>query len=370
MKVLYAIQGTGNGHISRARDVIPALQKYCETDILISGYQADVKLPFPVHHTYRGLSFIFGKKGGVDIWNTYVEANTKLLRKEIKSCPVENYDFVINDFEPVSAYACYQKKIPCVALSHQAAVLDKNAPSPKKQDLFGKFVLKNYAPSNIQFGIHFGRYSNNIFTPVIRNEIRQITPTNKGHYTVYLPSYDDEKLLNIFKQFKSVKWQVFSKHTKSTTIDKNVEIYPISNEGFIQSMGRCQGVLCGAGFEAPAEAMFLGKKLMVIPMKSQYEQQCNAAALQSMGVPVIKKLKKKNIEKINNWLDSDYKVEVDYPDITESMIKQIFENHVQDILKKNNWSTDFSLKYESEEKNPPKEEKKQAKKKLAATHSH
>ena len=27
MKILYAIQGTGNGHISRARDIIPVLQK-------------------------------------------------------------------------------------------------------------------------------------------------------------------------------------------------------------------------------------------------------------------------------------------------------------------------------------------------------
>ena len=27
MKILYAIQGTGNGHISRARDIIPILKK-------------------------------------------------------------------------------------------------------------------------------------------------------------------------------------------------------------------------------------------------------------------------------------------------------------------------------------------------------
>jgi hypothetical protein len=70
-----------------------------------------------------------------------------------------------------------------------------------------------------------------------------------------------------------------------------------------------------------------------------------------MGVPVIKKLKQKNLEKIQNWVDSDYKVEVDYPDITDYMVKQIFENHVQDVLHKNNWDTDFNLKYEEAEKN-------------------
>lgn len=58
--------------------------------------------------------------------------------------------------------------------------------------------------------------------------------------------------------------------------------------------------MCGAGFETPEEALFLGKKLMVIPIKGQYEQQCNVAALKEMGVPVIKSLKTKHVEKVNN----------------------------------------------------------------------
>ena len=36
MKVLYAFQGTGNGHIARAQEIIPILKKYAEVDILIS----------------------------------------------------------------------------------------------------------------------------------------------------------------------------------------------------------------------------------------------------------------------------------------------------------------------------------------------
>ena len=345
MKVLYAIQGTGNGHLSRARDIIPALNKFCKTDILISGYQVDVKLPYKVDYQYRGLSFIFGKKGGIDMWNTYIEANIKKLRKEIKSVPVENYDFVINDFEPVSAWACYQKKVPCVALSHQSAVLHKNAPQPKKQDMLGKFVLRNYAPSNIQFGFHFSRYANTIFTPVIREEIRNARVKNKGHYTVYLPSYSDEKLIKTLGSVKGVNWEVFSKHTKSGGNYGNVSILPIHNDHYIESMRKSTGVLCGAGFEGPAEALHLGKKLLVIPMKTQYEQLCNAVSLKSMGVPVLKNLKKNKIEKIMTWVDTDYKVEVEYPNITNQVIKQVFEGQVLELLKKNNWDTQFNLKY-------------------------
>ena len=57
-------------------------------------------------------------------------------------------------------------------------------------------------------------------------------------------------------------------------------------------MASSTGVLCGAGFETPAEALYLGKKLMVIPMKSQLEQFYNAASLKQLGVPVLKKMKK------------------------------------------------------------------------------
>lgn len=345
MKILYAIQGTGNGHLSRARDVIPILQKKCEVDILVSGYQADVELPFKVDFSLRGLSFIFGKKGGVDIWRTYVEANTLRLRKEIKDLPVNNYDFVINDFEPVSAWACHFKKVPCISLSHQAAVLNKNAPRPVKQDMFGKFVLKNYAPTSAQFGIHFCRYDKNIFTPVIRSEIRYAKTTDRGHYTVYLPAYDDKQLADLLRKVDGVRWQIFSKHNNKVIIDKNIEVYPISNDGFIESMTSAKGVLCGAGFETPAETMFLGKKLMVVPMQSQYEQQCNAAALKALGVPVIKKVKEKYLEDINDWVDSDYIIEISYPDVTEKMINNVFEGQVENMIKKQKTEGKLEIKF-------------------------
>ena len=98
MKILYAIQGTGNGHLSRARDIIPILQQKGDLDILVSGIQADVALPYPVKYTFKGLSFIFGKKGGIDLVATYKKSNLKQLFKEIKSLPVEDYDLIINDF--------------------------------------------------------------------------------------------------------------------------------------------------------------------------------------------------------------------------------------------------------------------------------
>lgn len=326
MKILYAIQGTGNGHLSRARDIIPILQKKNITlDLLVSGTQADIQLPYPVKYQLKGLSFIFGKKGGVNMWRTYVKANTLRLQKEIKSLPIHEYDLIINDFEPVSAWACKLQHKPCISLSHQAAVLSPSAPKPKERDLMGQFILKNYAPTTHQYGFHFKSYHDRIFTPVVRQDIRNSVCTAGEHYTVYLPSYSDEKLLNMLSKVKNVKWEVFSKHNQKEFIDKNISIQPIKNEAFVASMASSKGILCGAGFETPAEALYMKKKLLVIPMKGQYEQQCNTAALRDMGVPVIKSLKKKHLNDLKNWVDRDTVVSVDYPDITERIIDQLLE---------------------------------------------
>lgn len=330
MKVLYAIQGTGNGHLSRARDVIPALLKQgVSLDILVSGIQADIQLPYPVKYQLKGLSFIFGKKGGVDMWKTYYRANSLRLQKEVKSIPVEDYDIVINDFEPVTAWACKLKNKPCFSFSHQAAVLSLKAPKPKKKDPVGKWILQNYAPTSHQFGLHFKSYETTIHTPIIRKDVRLAKITKGKHYTVYLPSYSDEKLLKFLSKFKEIHWEVFSKHNKKEHFNEHIHIKPITNEAFVKSMASSKGILCGAGFETPAESLFMQKKLLVIPMKGQYEQQCNAAALAKMGVSVIKSLKNKHLNKLQDWLDSDSIIPVEYPDITDQIVTQLLEESLR-----------------------------------------
>lgn len=320
MKVLYAIQGTGNGHVSRARDIVPILQEKVTLDLLISGTQADVSIPYPIKYQLKGAGFIFGKSGGVDLMKTYQKTDTRRLLKDIRNLPVQEYDLIINDFEPVSAWAAYFKKVPSVSLSHQCAILNEHAPQPKKNDRVGKAILKNYAPADKCYGFHFAEFDKNIFTPVIRQQLRQAEVKNQGHYTVYLPAFDDQKLIKRLRNFADVPWEVFSKHTKRTYREGNVNVCPVDNDAFVKSLTHCEGVLCGAGFETPAEALYMQKKLMVIPMKNQYEQHCNASALAALGVPVMPNFKKKQLPHIEQWINHAQAVEVNYPDITEEII--------------------------------------------------
>lgn len=319
MKILFAIQGTGNGHISRAREIVPLLQKYGDLDLLVSGTEAEVTLAQPLKYKFHGVSFVFGTNGGVDKWATYKIMDLPQMWRDMHSLPLKQYDLIINDFEPVSAWACRLKKIPAVSLSHQCSFVSKNTPRPQKWN-YGEWFLKNYSPTAHHVGFHFERYDSFIHTPVIRSEIRNLQTSNLGHYTVYLPAYDDKKLAHYLSMTTDVEWHIFSKRQKTPYRVGNIQIFPVNNEAFNKSLASCEGLLTGGGFEGPAEALFLQKKLMMIPMQGQYEQQCNALAASKMGVPVLQAIDDNFVAHVNRWIKEDDKVWVDFPDETAQIV--------------------------------------------------
>jgi uncharacterized protein (TIGR00661 family) len=138
----------------------------------------------------------------------------------------------------------------------------------------------------------------------------------------------------VLGEIKNIQWQVFSKHTKKEYHENNIHIRPINNEAFVESVITCTGVLCGGGFETPAEALYLKKKLIIIPIKGQYEQQCNAAALKTMGVPIIKSLKKKHLQTMNEWTASNQQIIINYPDTTQRIINMIMKKYTQASTRK------------------------------------
>ena len=329
MKILYAIQGTGNGHIARAEEVAPLLRKYGKVDLFVSGAQADIKLSMPVKYKSKGLSFFFGKKGGIDFLKTFKNNSSKRVVREIREFPVEKYDLVINDFEAITAWACHKRNVPCIALSHQYALLSPKVPRPEKYDPIGTWFLNNYAPVREGVGFHFASYDAHIFTPVIRERIRKLNSTDDGHYTVYLPAYDDKKLVKLLLKLPGINWHLFSKHTNKPYHIGKLSVYPVNNEAFTISLASSHGVLCGAGFETPAEALYLRKKVLVVPMKNQHEQHFNAASLKELGVPVIKKVNKKNLSKIETWINTNRRVEVNYPETADPAIARLMEMYAE-----------------------------------------
>ncbi|WP_292009003.1 glycosyltransferase family protein [Chryseobacterium sp.] len=316
MKILYAFQGTGNGHMARAQEIIPILKKYAQVDTLISGHQSQLNADFDINFQHKGISLLYNKSGGLSYRKTLIGNNFLSAVKTIKDLDLSPYDLIINDFEPLTGWACKLKNLPMIELSHQASLAFKETPKPDKKDFFGEMVLKYYVPSKEKMGFHFKSYHPRIKKPVIRKKIRNLEPDKKGYYMVYLPSFSDENIMKVLKQIP-VQWKIFSKYTKVQVKVKNIEVFPIDETQYLKYFENCEGILCNAGFETPAEALFMDKKLFVVPIHNQYEQECNACALDQMGISNSLVLK---LEEIQDWVASDHHVRVSYPDDIEEIL--------------------------------------------------
>ena len=111
-KVLYAFQGTGNGHASRALVLLPVLMKVAEVKIAICGTENEIDFPFPIDYYFQAPVFVFGKNGGIDWVKSFQKSKVFGMNKQVKSFPYKDFDLIINDFEPISARIGKKRNIP------------------------------------------------------------------------------------------------------------------------------------------------------------------------------------------------------------------------------------------------------------------
>lgn len=321
MKIFYAVQATGNGHISRAIQLYPYLQKYGTVDFFLSGNNASLTTGLPIQYKSRGCSLHYSSCGGLDYWNIAKNIEPIRLYKEAKALPIKEYDVVINDFESITSLACKLQNVPSIQFGHQASFISDATPRPVKKSIMGELILKHYAPSPKNIGLHFDKYDSFIYPPIIKDEITNAEPTNLKHITIYLPSFQKDCLEKAFKKVKDVAFHWFLSDVDFRYTKGNITYYPINQKLFNESLISCDGIITGGGFETPAEALYLGKKILSIPIQNHYEQECNAEALKQMGIPVIYEVGTNFDEIIENWLNSD----IQYPSMQANNIPETLE---------------------------------------------
>jgi uncharacterized protein (TIGR00661 family) len=321
MKIFYAIQATGNGHISRAIQLYPYLKKFGSVDFFLSGNNASLDVKLPIKFRSKGCSLHYSKCGGLNYWDILKNIKPRQIYKDADSLPLKNYDFVINDFDSITSLSCKLQKVHSVQFGHQASFLSESTPRPEKKSLMGEMILKHYAPSPKNIGLHFEKYDSFILPPIIKDKIIQANPKNLQHVTVYLPSFQIDCLEKAFNKIPNVSFHWFLDTVKFEYTIGNITYFPVNQNYFNTSLITCQGIITGGGFETPAEALYLGKKILSIPIRNHYEQECNAAALKKMGVPVVYKVDDGFNVIIENWLNSDLK----YPNIEANNIPETLQ---------------------------------------------
>lgn len=333
LKILYAVQATGNGHISRAKELIPFIKKYGMVDVFLSGGNSNMRVDLPVKFRSKGISLFYSKTGKLDYIKIWTEFNLKRIINEAKDLPVENYDIIINDFESISSIACKLKKVKSIGFGHQASFQSKKTPRPRNKSIPGEFILSNYAKASSYVGLHFEHYDDFIFSPVLKEDILKATPKDNNFICVYLPHYSDETIEKSVSNLIDLRFQVFSKSVKEIKKKENIEFIPIDNSAFNESLINCTGIITGGGFETPAEALYLEKKLMCVPIRGQYEQLCNTAALENFNVTIIRKIDKGFDTAIKQWIQAPVPKKLNLINTTEQVVEIMIEKALEMKIK-------------------------------------
>ena len=324
-KILYAFQGTGNGHVARARDLVPRFSRYANVDVLVAGTQSDLDLGFDIKYRFHGLTMVYDSKGAVSYWRSLFKNKPLRFLRDVFRLPVKQYDAVFIDFEAVASYACLLRGIPSLQLSHQAAYWSNKTPRPKRRIWHWEWVIANMSPSKYAVGFHFEPYDSFILPPIIRKDILDLELEDKGHYTIYLPSYSAEEIVAFTAQFPKHCFELFSRVEKEY-VSGNTTVKPVGVQAYLESFRTCKGLICGAGFEAPSEALHCGKKLLISPIKGQYEQASNAVGAERLGVSVFNSLDEEGALIWLHFLTSSKPIKIEFPDYAEELVQRLVNN--------------------------------------------
>lgn len=332
MKLLYGVQGTGNGHIARARIMAAALSQRSDIDVdfVFTGRAPDKYFDMDVfgqYQTLTGLSFVT-KRGRVDRWATLRQANVSQFIKDVRHFDASGYDLLVNDFEPVTAWAAKRQNIPSISISHQAAFAYD---VPKSGDtLIDKVLMKNFAPTDIQLGVHWYHFNQPIIPPFVAD--KPASMPGKGHILVYLPFEDVADIQQMLEPISDQVFQCFHPNISEIKEAGHIQWDPTSKQHFQRALQHCSGVIANGGFELSSEALQLGKKLLIKPLHGQFEQLSNVLTLNKLDL--CQTLFQLDTDIVEEWLEAPDIEAIAFPDNPDVLI---------DWLKKGDWKDTQTL---------------------------
>ena len=160
MKILYGVQATGQGHISRARAMAKALgAQNIQVQWLFSGRPRERLFdmePFGNFLHRRGLSFAT-RAGRVSYSRTIRSQNLFAAIAEIAQLDVSQYDLIVSDYEPICAWAGRLRGVRSIGIGHQYA-FGQN--TPMTGDAWhSRMLLRHFAPVDEALGLHWHPFS-------------------------------------------------------------------------------------------------------------------------------------------------------------------------------------------------------------------
>ncbi len=320
MKIFYGVQGTGNGHITRARVMAKELfAAGFDVTFQFTGRPQDKFFDMEVFNGYRhreGLTFNTDN-GKVNYIKTAFQVKPVRFIQDVNTLDLSPYDLVISDFEPVTAWSAKVQKKTVLGIGHQYAFEHK---IPRTgSDPLADLVMKYFAPVDRGVGLHWHHFGQPILPPIIE------TPTlpnsiQKNKIVVYLPFEDQNEVIKHLCPFENFQFHIYSPVPVSSKYE-HIICNPLSRDGFQKDLYDCAGIISNAGFELASESLQLGKKILAKPLHAQMEQISNAAALKQLGYGHT--MNDMDPAVIEDWLHDEHAVRVTYPNIARVIVQWI-----------------------------------------------
>lgn len=326
MTYFFIVQGEGRGHLTQAISMFETLTKHGNTVIgmAIGGSNQDfvkeqIKGDVPIFKI-KSPSLAYGSDSqGLSISKT-VYQTLKETRKYLKE--VNNLKKIILNLKPAAVINFYDVlgglyktlnpncKIPFYAVSHQYLLLKPGFSFPKYNSWTDRFLLNtNSRITSIgcqKIALSLDNQEDTkeivIVPPLIRELIKQQRTTKKEYFLVYLthqcmlPQLLDWKIAN-----PTIKVHCFVKREDRPKLEKplaNLEIHQPDTDLFIALFRECLAVASTAGFETVAEAIWMNKPILMVPVTNHFEQMCNAEDAERYGAG--RKASEFNLDILNN----------------------------------------------------------------------
>jgi len=338
MRILYGVQGTGNGHITRARSMARA---FAATDIrvdyLFSGRPADKFFSMEVFGDYqyrRGLTLSW-HDGRLDHLQTLLNNNVLKLIHDVRKLDLAPYDLVITDFEPVTAWAARLRQAPCLGISHQYSFKYKVPIAGKNLASF--LLMKYFAPADRCLGFHWHHFDSPILPPLIERPVHELS-IDRQKILVYFPFESLDAIVAWLRPVATHEYYIYHEIEQAVD-DGHLHLRPFDRDSFNADLANCGGVIANAGFGLSSEAIECGKKLLIKPMHGQMEQLSNAAALKELGLAMT--IQEFDRDVLMQWLCQDNPQPRRYPCVATALVDWIGGEFQQDPMElaRSLWAT-------------------------------
>jgi len=304
LRILYGVMGEGLGHAMRARVITECLRDKGHTiKIFTSGRAVEVLRRYHDDVVEIDGLFLRYKSGKVRRAASFFEnlLHTPARLKINSALPLKsalefNPDIIFTDFDSFAHTLGIVLKRPIISLDHQHAI--SMFQHPKEiigQRRMNLFLTKTFIEAKTPRCTHYlvtsfyfpepkkrHRSRATLVGPIIRPEIKKVSPVEGDHILVYQTAAGNQSLLSVLEKCAEIPFIVYGSNLTSKS--QNVIVKPFSEEGFIHDLASARAVITNGGFTTLGEALYLGKPVLSLPLLHQGEQELNAAYVEWLGV--------------------------------------------------------------------------------------